>query len=179
MNLAKVLLLLVVGTYHLHAIDASTPKELARSDGAFSPAEVRSVGVLGLATRTLPQRLRLQLKADLGIKYRAIDPSAARRLAAAVWLVGGHGVVCLVADSNGAAACSRDRRFVRHGIFLGTFHAAAHEKMPRDFMVIGVVPDWVSSLEIEIDRGRSVLPVNGNVVRVQASSPILVRRLIA
>jgi hypothetical protein len=175
-----ILLLLGAGIFALHATgDATREDPAAGSESAFSRGAVKAFSALTLPAQTLPRRLQRQVGADLGAKSRTLAPSSARKVAADAWLVGGRGVVCLISDPTGAAACSSDHRFIHHGIFLGTFQAADHGKMPTDFMVLGAVPDWVSSLEIEIGKRRRILPVNGNLARMRADSPILVRRLMA
>jgi hypothetical protein len=174
------LLLLGVGMRFLLAIGPPAQEDHVMGTGnGFSPAALAAFRAMSLPARPLPARLRRELDADLGSESRALDPSDSRKVAAHAWLVGGRGVVCLVADPSGAAACSGDRRFTRRGLFLGTFQATDREHMPTDFSVLGAVPDWVAAVEIEIGKHRSIQPVRENVVRFRANSPILVRRLVA
>lgn len=150
----------------------------ARSDPAFDPVALNIVSALTRPARPLPIPLRQSLHADLGPTTQTVILSAARKVATHVWVVGGNGLVCLVVSPSGAATCSDSGRFVRQGLFLGTFKAKGHDGSLTNFVMVGVTPDRVRYVEIEYDRHKRSLPINRNVVRFQADSPILVHRLV-
>jgi len=176
---AVAVLALIAGTGCLIAFRGSGHSDQeARSGPAFDPVSLKVVSVLSRPARALPIPLRQSLHADLGPTTQTVIFSAARKVASHVWVVGGNGLVCMVVAPSGAAACSDSRRFVRRGLFLGTFKAKRHEGSLTDFVMVGVAPDRVRYVEIEYDRHKRSLPINRNVVHFQAGSPILVRRLV-
>jgi hypothetical protein len=94
------------------------------------------------------------------------------------WVVGDRNIICLLEGNFGSVACDTAAQFASHGIALGTAGPPSHAGgRPREFRLLGVVPDWVNVVQATIgDRAKDISVADG-AYEFQAELPIFISQL--
>ena len=95
-----------------------------------------------------------------------------------VWVVATERLMCIV-HSRGSA-CAPIPRAIQGGVVLGVFDPPdGHHKEPHNFLMLGLVPDGVTTVSGLVNYHRRILlPVKGNLVSATGDEPIHVKRLV-
>jgi hypothetical protein len=133
--------------------------------------------------RGMPADLKAHVRTELGASAAALnlnDSHYARTDAGGVWVFDDRGIVCIVESARRAMACRTVDEFRGHGLPLGAFDPPASPGgRPTDFVVLGIVPEWVENIHLTIGRTKQLLKVDGGAYGVHADVPIIVQRLCA
>jgi hypothetical protein len=95
------------------------------------------------------------------------------------WILSTEDLLCVAQARGIAAACATQAVAVRKGVFLGTFDPPSKNvPRPHNFIVQGVVPDWVHSIQV-VTGGRqtALADVSRNAFSRSSNEPIHVGRL--
>ncbi len=94
-----------------------------------------------------------------------------------MWVVNGSGVTCIVRARGGAVSCEDRSAVFRSGVTLGTVDLGPPPKRKaRQFLVLGLVPDWVRAVRVQVGKRTRVVSVAKNSYSLRAPLPILVKR---
>jgi hypothetical protein len=92
-----------------------------------------------------------------------------------LWVVPGDGVTCMFRSPSIAAACRTTAQAYRNGIVLQTYKLGkSHHGRPKSFAALGIAPDGLRFMALEIGKRRTSIPLHGNVYLVESRSPIAV-----
>lgn len=148
---------------------------------AETPPAQRRFGILRTPSEGLPgsERRRILESIPLNGPQTLTDPQSAITGEGRLWvfLIGQH-VLC-VAQSRGEA-CAPLKDASRRGVFLGIFRPPTdRHPVLHGFLVQGAVPNHVKHVVVTVGKRRTrVVPVNGNVISVEAERPVHVKQLL-
>lgn len=151
----------------------------ASTDRSVSEAELaRSFAILRTVPERIPAPVRRLAENSLGTPRTGLNFRKAWRfesVAGTIWLVGGEGVVCLLQARRGAITCTTATRFRGRGLALGLFNRSSGTRDHHvHFALVGVVPDGITRVALQIESHPRVVPVHDNTYGTQAAKPILV-----
>lgn len=99
-----------------------------------------------------------------------------------IWIVtgitSGSSLTCLVEVITHSVTCIPTSVATRSGLALGAVRRSkGRDKPVRRFLLIGIVPDWIRSVEVStLDHARHFLPVTHNSYSTEAFVPVLIER---
>jgi hypothetical protein len=72
------------------------------------------------------------------------------------------------------------KQVLRRGLLLGTYKPKrTRPGTPAYFVALGIVPNWVSAIRLEIGSNLRTIQVPGKAYSVRSKEPIVINRLIA
>jgi hypothetical protein len=120
-------------------------------------------------------------EATLGTSHTSLwfgDSQYAQTSGGGVWIVNGRKITCIVQAVRGAVACDTTANFVNRGLLLVVYKVPKSPAgLPRHFLALGVVPDWVQSARLKVGSTTRLVPVRGNAYALHADAPIDLGRL--
>lgn len=160
-------------------------KHAAVGGPAASPLRLLEQEFRTLAGRgeTPPARIQMHLEETLGAPRGAFHIVNSHYLVTRqgnAWAVTGADLTCVVeAAPLGALACNTTVRAARRGLALGLVRMTRRgHHGRRDYVLIGIAPDWVDSVQVRVGpRRQTSLPVHNNSYAMNAPVPVLVKRL--
>jgi hypothetical protein len=131
----------------------------------------------------LPERVRSQLARNLQRGSRdEFVPTHIHRVhtaAGAIWVFIDGSAVCLAQGTRGAVACTDSDHANFEGVTLVTFTPpSSRVPRPHDFFVMGLLPDQVGEVEVNIGKRHQTLTVRRNLFFATSNRPILITRLV-
>lgn len=95
-----------------------------------------------------------------------------------VWVVvGSRSIMCLIQAGHGALMCAPASLAARIGLRIGVFEAPrGRNEQPDSYLLLGIVPDRVKRVRLQIDDVSEVATVRDNAYAFRASAPILIGR---
>lgn len=78
-----------------------------------------------------------------------------------IWVTKQHKMLCIIHASSAAISCSTMRDALRAGVSLGIGIGNEHGR-PTQFLVIGIVPDWIKAVRLRPLGGRAVTIATAN-----------------
>jgi hypothetical protein len=148
-----------------------------------SQSELVSVfQILRTHPEVLPQRANTHLTTVLGPAASDLSKGNVQRARTPygpLWVLAGHGLVCLAQGSHGGAACAAPSAVRRRGLVLGVFVApVGPETLPSRFLLFGLAPDWAARSKVRIGQRVHTVPVHGNTYAIRANRPIMFEGLM-
>jgi hypothetical protein len=131
-------------------------------------------GTPGAVPRALRQKVLASLGAPAGVAFE--DAHRIETSHGAVWLTHLRRATCMIRARDGSLACDATARVTRRGLLLGVY-AVSHGR-PRDFVLIGIAPDWAHRARLRIDRRTREVAVRSNTYATGAAHPIQLDRLL-
>ena len=141
--------------------------------------------LLTSAKRAMPEKLEKKVIRILGATADGLwfwKAARAQTVAGAVWVVPGHRRICLVEATGGSVACDSVADVVDRGLALEIFRAPTRQiSRPHDFVIYGVVPNWVKFARVQAGKRRPrAIPIKNNVFALRsANNPLVLLRLEA
>lgn len=90
-----------------------------------------------------------------------------------MWFVAGDILACLAQANFGAVSCGLVSDVANNGLVLGVFTPPARPaRLPRQFLVLGVVPDCASAGQAKIGGEFRTFPIRHNAYAVRADRPV-------
>lgn len=128
--------------------------------------------------RKLPSKNRSEFRDNLG-KGGLRTTGSGHRLQTpfgAVWVLVDTSTtsdsICLASEESGAVSCAPTSMASRLGVALGT-----RTKSSTPYQLLGIVPNGVRALKVQVIGGRSkLIPVRNNTYAMQARRPIMIVR---
>lgn len=130
----------------------------------------------------VPPHIRTRVRATLGMssgELRMTRAQYARTSGGGIWVARGNGVLCLIQAGKGAVTCDSSSAAADHGLSLALFSAPRHpSELPRHFLVLGIVPDWVALVVLRIGKStpRAII-ARENTYALRAGAPIFLEAL--
>lgn len=148
------------------------------SPAASRKALLRALRIMRGRPERMPPRMRAHIRKTIGTPpggLRLERAQYARTSAGGIWITSGKRVTCLAQADRGAVACDSVAAFAEQGLVLGAFKAPAGR--PRDFLVLGVAPDWAMAARLQTRDGPARVPIQGNAYALRSAAPITLKRL--
>jgi hypothetical protein len=149
--------------------------------------QARKFPIMRTAPEKMPSRMDAHIRSSMGSPPRSFDLENAQLVGTAdgdIWIVNGQnagtGITCLVQANGGAVACTTASDFISHGLALGTADPAKQDGgRPEVFHLLGVVPKWVSAVQVRIG-GRRIrrIPVSENSYAMRADAPLFIEHFL-
>ncbi len=132
---------------------------------------------------SLPDRVRSQLARNLHRgspgRFEPTHIHHAHTHVGEIWVFFDDSSVCLAQGDRGAVACTDPGHAHLEGVTLGTFTPPSSRlPRPHNFLVVGLVPDRIRQVVLNIGNRRQTLTVRKNLFSVTSSRPILITRLV-
>jgi hypothetical protein len=123
----------------------------------------QSFKLLRTRPEPLPTRLEAKVKATLGApaSLRFENPQYTRSPGGGIWVASAGASTCVIEASHGAVSCNATAKVARRGLMLGVYRVAADRK-PRDFLVLGIAPDWARHVRLRVGAAVRVIAVRDN-----------------
>lgn len=176
--IALLLIVLLGGYGVLRALGLGHDQETqAAASSAFSDAQRQKFDVLQGPTRPVPLALQADLRRARNEDVRKLRLNRARHAPAGsgVWVVNGRGVTCIVEAHGGAVACVPRGIFLREGVALGVVEPGPpHTRKGREFLVLGVVPNQVRAVDLQVGHEKRVIAVRENSYSLGSFDPVVV-----
>lgn len=175
-------LVLSLGTLFSYAIWRAVDRPTSRypySRHGFGDAERRLFTVLRGATQPIPSGLRRRLRRARSREISTLLLGRARYLAtdAGLWIVNGPGRTCIIRANGGAVSCEPRATFLKEGVSLGVVRLGTPpDHKAREFIVVGVVPNHVRSVDLEVGDRMRIVAAHDNGYSLHAPVPIVVER---
>lgn len=148
----------------------------------FGALERKAFSVLRGPTRPVPLTLQARLRRARNPAVRGLWFDQARYVPvdSGMWVVNGRGVTCIVRTRGGAVSCENRAALLRSGVSLGVVDLGPPpERKAREFLVLGLVPDWVRAVRVQVGKRTRLVAVEKNSYSLRAPTPILVKRFEA
>lgn len=136
-------------------------------------------------TESLPARAVVHLQATLGTPANGLLLGHAQQInspSGSVWVIPGkrnsEKLVCVLQGIEGYIGCTSLLKFAARGLALGMAKPSRLKgEPPQDFRVLGVAPDWVEVVRVNVGTdGLRDVPVRSGVYGHRAAAPILIER---
>jgi hypothetical protein len=151
------------------------------SPAASRRAQLRSFQVMRGRSERVPARMRDHIRKTIGTPPGGLHfghAQYARTEADDIWIVSGSQVTCVAQAGRGAIACDSAAAFADRGLALGAFDAPRRPTgRLRDFLVLGVAPDWADAARLETGGVLRRVPIEGNAYALRSDAPITLERL--
>jgi hypothetical protein len=153
-----------------------------QSHAADRRALSRTFSLLRHRPERMPRRLQDKVLTTLGASasdLRLRDAQYAPTVAGGVWTVYGQHIACIVQAPSGNVGCDPLNTATRRGIVLGVgVHQGTAARLPRDFLVVGLAPDWAKAVRVRIGKRKvRTIPIRKNVYSLRAPELVVVERL--
>jgi hypothetical protein len=95
------------------------------------------------------------------------------------WMANVGSATCIAQVRMGGVTCDSVANFVKRGLSLGAFKPSPKGRAarPRDFVVIGLAPDWTQTVRMKVGSTTRRIPIRLNAYGLRAAEPITVKRL--
>lgn len=138
----------------------------------------RAIGAARGTPGRVPLSLQKKVLASLGAPADVAFEDAHRigTSHGAVWLAHLRGTTCMIRARDGSLACNATARVARKGLLLGIY--AVSQGRPRDFVLIGIAPDWAHRARLRVGARTRDVAVRSNAYAMGAARPIQLDRLL-